>query len=217
MNLLRSPHQRFGVFKVTQKENWKFIPIGKGQKIEAGEMNSNGNHFNQINHIPNHTEQPLIYRLASKTSFMREFRTRVTLLVTFGPRALTRVWKGLNLYWALSTTHDVGRNVGFFETFGSDWIYPIFIRTWILLADLDIFLNSFKNLSFRPKIKRLIFLKDTPTICKNRLKSKDLVYGHYFDNPVVSIIHLFTNVRFASEIWLSIRFEYDSCMWRHQS
>ena len=61
-----------------------------------------------------------------------------------------------------------------------------------------------------------IHFKDTPTICKKRLKSKDLVYEHYFDNPVVSVIHLFTNVRLASKVWLSLRFEYDSCMWRHQ-
>ena len=32
----------------------------------------------------------------------------------------------------------------------------------------------------------------------------------------MSVIHLFTNVRLASEVWLSLRIKYDSCMWRHQ-
>ena len=30
------------------------------------------------------------------------------------------------------------------------------------------------------------------------------------------VVHLFTRVRPASKVWLKLRFEYDSCMWRHQ-
>ena len=39
--------------KSLKKKIGNFIPIDKGQKIGTGEMNSIGNHFNQINHLPN--------------------------------------------------------------------------------------------------------------------------------------------------------------------
>ena len=68
-----------------------------------------------------------------------------------------------------------------------------------ILHQTDVPINQPEMLKGIPR-GHYIRLKNTPTICKKRLKSKDLVYGHYFDNPVVSVIHLFTNVRLASEV-----------------
>ena len=62
----------------------------------------------------------------------------------------------------------------------------------------------------------VIDFKDTPTICKNWLKSKVSVYGEYFHTRTMWVVHLFSSVRPASKVQLKPRFEHDSCMWRHQ-
>ena len=59
-------------------------------------------------------------------------------------------------------------------------------------------------------------LKDTPIICKNWLKSKVSVYGEYFHTRTIRVVHLFSSVRPAFKVRLKLRFEHDSCMWRHQ-